>query len=43
MPDMFVYEFQLGDARPFSVPEQRLTPELAELARRVLERADDSV
>jgi Zn-dependent metalloprotease len=43
MPDMFVFEFHIGDAEPFTVPEQQLTPDLAELARRVLERADDSV
>ena len=36
MPDMFVYEFQLGGAAPVQVPEQQLTPDLRALADRVL-------
>lgn len=35
-PDMFVYTFQVGDAEPVHVPQQHLTPDLDELARRVL-------
>lgn len=35
-PDMFVYEFQLGDDEPIRVQEQDLTDDLATLARTVL-------
>ena len=40
-PDMFVYEFQIGAAGPVQVPEQHLTPDLRDLARRVLDRGGD--
>jgi hypothetical protein len=34
---MFVYEFELPGLDPVRVPEQRLTPDLRDLARLVLE------
>ncbi|MBL0749151.1 protealysin inhibitor emfourin [Nocardioides baculatus] len=36
-PDMYVYTFTVDDGEPVRVPEQRLTPGQAELARRVID------
>ena len=37
LPDMFVYEFRIGRSGPVRVPEQQLTPDLRDLAQRVLD------
>ncbi len=36
MPDMYIYTFTVDDDEPVRVPEHRLTPGQAELARRVM-------